>query len=270
VPVFVLSATWRAVTVPLLAVEPCTTAQSPTFTAELVTAAVVVYFVAAVTRTVPLETVIVEPPTAVTLPATTAPARAPLGNPLGRAPDGKPLRRAPDGNPLGRAPLGKPLGRVRPIPAQLPEVDGWIRTSVAVMSRAAADDGDGAAADEPDAVAAVAMMQDPTCTAARVVDFCWLKVVLADQVTAVCSVLLCTCIVLPLTSAISPEAAARNAAPAAPPPLPPAPVDRAAAVGPAPEADELPEQAASTSAPASRLAVAVQRAGLPAGRISII
>jgi hypothetical protein len=199
--VFALKAIRVADTAPLELVEPLTTAQRPTCSAAWVVATVVVYFVADVTWTEPVEvvgavdalddepgsrptvivTVIVEPDTEVTLPAIADPkaVRVPRpGAPEGRAPVGNPLGRAPR-PPVGGPPPAPPAG-----PPQLPLVADAIRTAVAVMLLT------GDALVEP--LAAVATTQLPTCTAARVVAFSVVNAVFAEYVTAVCSVLLWT------------------------------------------------------------------------------
>jgi hypothetical protein len=194
-PVFGLSAMRLAATDPLESVEPLTTAHSPTLSALAVVDTVVVYFVSDVTWTVAVvavllpgrvsATVIVSPEIAVTLPAATAPGpplparRNWLGAPEGTA--------APPGSCVGRAPAGKDLlpSAIRP-PVQLPCCAAETCTSVAVMSRA----------DDDLAVplaAAVATTQLPTLIAASEVARSAVNRVFAEYVTAVCSVLLCTC-----------------------------------------------------------------------------
>ena len=69
-----------------------------------------------------------------------------------------------------------------------------------------------------DALAAV--MHTPTFTAASVTDFSLVNVVEAEYVTAVWALVLCTCSVVPLLAAISPEAADPPPNPAVPAPLP--------------------------------------------------
>jgi hypothetical protein len=151
-------------TAPRVSVLPCTTAHLPTDSAADVVLTVFVNVVFDVTRTVPRDevdvpdaagralivTVIVEPDTAVTFPATTPPKPRPpkLPPPLGAV-----------GIPVGLA-----LGGVRvspPAKPHVPFVAALMCTVVAVIEVAGVDE---------DVAADTATMQLPTVTPDRAVD----------------------------------------------------------------------------------------------------
>jgi len=148
-------------------------------------------------------TTIVEPDTETTDPLAMALVRAPVRLPA--APDGKPEGRAPDGRlrPDGRGPPRKPPPPNRPWhdPLVVPVTE----TLVALKLLALGDVPEGA----------IARTQSPALIALAASVTCWVNFVAEFHVTATWPVLwFCTCIVLPVTAAIWPDAAGPNAAPA--------------------------------------------------------
>ncbi len=140
-------------------------------------------------------TVIVSPLTALTRPATARrPAPAPPRAPV----------------PVVADPVGAPAGGVRPAPGapppkppnppQSPLTAGRTSIDAAVMAAAGADVAD----PEPLAGGSRTVTHDPTVTSARVAVATLVNVVAPVHVTAVWSVRVCTCIVDPLTAAMSP------------------------------------------------------------------
>jgi hypothetical protein len=149
-------------------------------------------------------TVMVDPETALTCPATTPP-KPPKPPAPPRRPDGAPVGRAPLGRlPVGRAPLGRaPSGRI----VQLPFDAVLMRTFVAVIDfgGVVAVECDDDAPEPPDGRAATATTHDPLVTAANETAFCTVNTVDEVHVTAVCVLVFCTCMVVPLICAISPD-----------------------------------------------------------------
>ncbi len=193
-----------AVTVPAESAGPRTVAHRPTVSAAEVAFAVTVNAVEELVVTVfddvaPLasftETVIVDPDTAVTAPATGGV---------------KERLRGADGR--GDA-FGRPEGRV-PVPARNPPVQAPLTAGViATLVTAPPEEGAGVepVADPPKLDATT---QAPTVTSEIEPLLDWSTMVVGATVTAVCAVWLCTCIVVPVTAAIWPKM---------PPPRPPAP-----------------------------------------------
>ncbi|WP_375484805.1 hypothetical protein [uncultured Jatrophihabitans sp.] len=260
-----------AVTAPLVAVLPCTTAQSPTFAAELVELTSVVYIVLELKVTVRKTvlaaapaaarrdccTVTVVPLTFVTLPKTNPPKaprfpRAPPGAPDGRLvdmPDGAPLRRMP---PVRGPP---PLNPAEQVPFFV-ALTRTVEAATGAVVEVDAPDPEAEAGVDP-AAELVTETHEPTLTAAALVAAVRVNFVDAAYMTAVCSEVFCTCRVDPLRAAISPDAADPAprpvGAPAAPVPAED-PAAGAAELAVLPELPELPHAAraaaASTAVPA--------------------
>ena len=275
-----------AVIAPVSSAVPEALAHRPVFTAEDAAVLVVVYVVESVTVTVdgvvevdpwapevvadpePVtpwrltvgSTVIVDPDTAVTLPATillreavgtaglTLAGRSRRADPPGRWAElphpsaaGRSARHrwASARSPLLRGPLLRgarhPPATTKPPPPKPPPpkaVHSPFTAGVMATVPAVSE------SDEPDAGAdvvvvaeplvpevrgAIATTQLPTFTSASAASVVWSKVVLAVQVTVVWLSVDCTWMVFPSTDAISPEAPGRVVPPPLPVPVPPCP-----------------------------------------------
>jgi hypothetical protein len=267
-----------AVTVPLEPVLPWAVAQRPTVAAAEVadfTAVTVVPEVSVTVLRVVLEPeldpapksraamTIVEPDTDTTVPEA---KEAVLALPPGAAPEG----RLPPAKPDGSAPpVGAPDGRVPPPgaappegrlpspafppkpPEQEPLTDWVIETVVAV------NEFDDEPDDEPED--ATAVTQSPALIVPARTLTCWVNVVLAVHVTATWpSCWFCTCIVLPETAAMVPEAAGPpvRPEPEPEPEPPPAVADDLALGSDAAEPEPAPPPHAASVATAARPAAA--------------
>lgn len=198
-------------------------------------------------------TTMFEPETETTDPVAMAVIRA--AEPLPGAPDGKFLPDGnpdgtflPDGNPDGRAPPRNPLPPPPPKPPAHDPLVAVVTETVCALKLLALDD-------VPDVAIAVTQLPALIELAARVT--CWVNLVEDVQLTATCPLCwLCTCMVVPVTAAICPDAAGPRAAPAPPPGLagaledvPPAGSVLAAAVPPVLADDEPPQAASVIAAP---------------------
>jgi len=212
-----------AVTAPVSSVLPTAVTHSPTASADDVAVTVSEYFVDAVVVTVTLVTVgeaeldgeadepkarrrlsttkllpstLVTSPSAAKAPRMNAPA---LGDrlPLGRG-AALPLANRP-GKPF--APPPKPVPPPKP-PVQEP-LTASLRTTVAAATVVLGEE----LPDElPAPVAGRATAHIPTFTSAAVAATVFVMRVPDENVTAVCELVFCTCSVVPVSAAISPEA----------------------------------------------------------------
>jgi hypothetical protein len=199
-----------AVTVPVVSALPCAVTHLPTTTECDVVVELVVIFV--LDPTVIFFVVVllapdcrcceaitnVEPETELTFPSANAAVLLRPAAPDGLL-DGK-LDGRLDGKPDGRCPVGR-WPPPKPRAPQEP-FTGELTTNVLAVK----DDADD---DVPDA--ALARTQSPAFAAASVVVTVWLNLVEVVQVTATCPFCwLCTCIVVPVIAATSPDAAGPN------------------------------------------------------------